>query len=1047
MARRDRFFEELGKYVRVAERARKDRQAHDYRRHLFLGFIERAFGIEPEEISIERGVEALKLRGRIDALYRDLVFEFKRDLEAERDTGKRELSKYLRSPQVPKHGFGIITDGITFEVYALHEDTLRPVGQPVDLQRLEADAPDAALLWFDSFLFSQKNLAPTSADVLRRFGADSAVFSAASASLLGMLEHLKEDGTTQVKFAEWNSLLAKVYGSREVGTQDLFIRHTYLSLLAKVLAYLALFKRHPRGARSLTEIVDGEVFRRNGLLNLAEEDFFAWVLSDAVRNDAVQLLNGMLQHLYIYSPAKINEDLLKELYQGLVDPETRHDLGEFYTPDWLAELTLTEAGYKGKGSVLDPACGSGTFLFVAIRQARRARRRGTLLATYAQRNIMGVDVHPLAVTISRVNYALALAPDLKQHKGNITIPVYMADALLQEESRQGSAPIRILVGTEERFTGRRREEVEQYFHIPASMAKSPILLDDVIDTMCDYARRPEGERVLTPGFREYVARKWRHGDSMGLALWQDNLKLMIRLVRQNRDTVWGFILRNAYRPIYLSNRRFNFVVGNPPWLAYRYIQDARYQAQVKKLVFRHGLLDKSDVKLFTVMDTSTLFYEFSFGRYVGPKGTLAFVMPKSTLTGAKQHLTFQRLGFTRGVDLEGIAPLFNVPACLLVRTKGKTLAANIPMLRATGSLPARNLVWDLARPILRMDQESYSPLPQTAASHYWSSLRAGASIFPRCFWFVRPAARDEWGTVSPERPYVETTPDIQKDAKTPWRDMRFEGPVEADFLYATLLGKHLLPFGHLTLDLVVLPLQPIRRGTNMGLLTREAALSAGYPALAEWLAKTEAAWADNKKTTTERTIYNRLDYQHTLTCQVLKGRYKLLYNKSGTHLTACVVNANRALDAGGLRVNGFAADMVTYYYETKDEDEAHYLCSLLNSSAVNQAIKPYQTSGQWGERDITRLPFEVLPIPRYDAANATHERLATLSKECHRAVAALAPQITQGDIGRQRSEVRRILTSERVGIDELVWDLLGHAAKQPVRRRRGRRGDQELPIG
>jgi len=32
-----------------------------------------------------------------------------------------------------------------------------------------------------------------------------------------------------------------------------------------------------------------------------------------------------------------SEDVLKGLYQELVDPEERHELGEYYTPDWLAE--------------------------------------------------------------------------------------------------------------------------------------------------------------------------------------------------------------------------------------------------------------------------------------------------------------------------------------------------------------------------------------------------------------------------------------------------------------------------------------------------------------------------------------------------------------------------------------------------------------------------------------------------------------------------------------------------------------------------------------
>jgi len=62
--------------------------------------------------------------------------------------------------------------------------------------------------------------------------------------------------------------------------------------------------------------------------------------------------------------------LLKKLYQYLVPPEVRHSLGEYYTPDWLAELVLEEVGYDGHNHerLLDPACGSGTFLVFAIQK-------------------------------------------------------------------------------------------------------------------------------------------------------------------------------------------------------------------------------------------------------------------------------------------------------------------------------------------------------------------------------------------------------------------------------------------------------------------------------------------------------------------------------------------------------------------------------------------------------------------------------------------------------------------------------------------------------
>jgi hypothetical protein len=189
-------------------------------------------------------------------------------------------------------------------------------------------------------------------------------------------------------------------------------------------------------------------------------------------------------------------------------------------------------------------------------------------------------------------------------------------------------------------------------------------------------------------------------------------------------------------------------------------------------------------------------------------------------------------------------------------------------------------------------------------------------------------------------------------------------------------------------------------------------------------------WESNKKETTRENIYQWFDYRRKLTSQRPTGLYKVLYDESGTHVAACVMDATQreTLRAEGLPVNGFINDTKTYAYETANAGEAHYLCAILNSAFVDAAIKPYQTRGQWGERDIHRRPLEILPFPRYDPADTLHQQLADISKACHAKVAAFAPQMTKGKIGQQRQEVRRILSVELAKIDTLVRKLLGAAA-------------------
>lgn len=129
-------------------------------------------------------------------------------------------------------------------------------------------------------------------------------------------------------------------------------------------------------------------------------------------------------------------DLLKKLYQQLMPKELRHNLGEYYTPDWLAERVLDLLQYDGDPNkrLLDPACGSGTFLVLAIKRVRQYAWRNSIREDIALEkilsNIVGFDLNPLAVIAARTNYLLALGDLLQHRRGEINIPVYICDSIL-----------------------------------------------------------------------------------------------------------------------------------------------------------------------------------------------------------------------------------------------------------------------------------------------------------------------------------------------------------------------------------------------------------------------------------------------------------------------------------------------------------------------------------------------------------------------------------------------------------------------------------------
>jgi hypothetical protein len=599
----------------------------------------------------------------------------------------------------------------------------------------------------------------------------------------------------------------------------------------------------------------------------------------------------------------------------------------------------------------------------------------------------------------------------------------MADSLVTREKLSfGEESFSVTV------TGREK------FGIPADMTVTPDTLDRVIDEMRFYAGKPAEEALA--GFEAYLKRQ---GYDRWLWLWLQNLRLMMKLVQEGRDTIWAFILKNYYRPVFFCQKSFTLVAGNPPWLAYRYIRDPSYQSQIKKLTMSYKLLASKDVKLFTQMDTSTLFFAFSIYMYVRRGETIAFVMPRGVITGAKQHANFRN--FITGkdvafwqpklrklIDLEkvivsetAIKGIFNVPACVLIAHQGQKEDRPVQRLDVTGTLPKKNLGWQEAQTYLSIQHSRLSPealLPPVAKeSYYFERFKAGANMYPRCFWFVQPAAGKGLGVIDRTKPYLKTHPEVERTAKDPWKGIEISGEVEIGFLYATLLGKHLLPFGYTKLDLVVLPLEISEMGVRM--LNKQTALRDGYSGLYNWLSQVENLWQAKKKRTTKEDVYQWLDYRRKLLSQHSSGYYNVLLGTSGTHIASCVADATGGdLEAEGRSTNGFFAEVETFFYQTKEQNEAHYLCAVLNSPYVDEAIKPYQTKGAWGERHIERRPFEALPIPKFDGKDKNHLRLAGLSQECHRKVAQLA--LEGKSIGSLRNKVRDYLSTELREIDELV---------------------------
>ena len=214
-----------------------------------------------------------------------------------------------------------------------------------------------------------------------------------------------------------------------------------------------------------------EVFDHAGLQafqGLFASDIFDWWEDAGLLPDARPLADALSETVlavFGFDFAPLEGDVLGELYQDYFDRDTRLALGEFYTPREVVEFILDRVGYSGeatdRGRLLDPACGSGTFLvaalqrYLAAHQDQDARRVLTSLITGL--HIVGLDVNPFATLLAQVNYAAQLLPLYSQalREGPFSIqdlPVYRTDSLRFE--RREAETEQVTVSTAKR--GRRR---------------------------------------------------------------------------------------------------------------------------------------------------------------------------------------------------------------------------------------------------------------------------------------------------------------------------------------------------------------------------------------------------------------------------------------------------------------------------------------------------------------------------------------------------------------------------------------------------------------
>lgn len=987
------------------------RPGHEKVRSLVYRLLVDGLRASSSEIQFERPLP--EVHGRSDALLGRTVFEFKRDLRRETSEAEEELTRYMgeRESVTGERWVGIATDGATFVPYELRAGALR---------RLPAYAPTAGdprdlLVWLSAAVAISADLMPDPETVRRELGKGSLAWERARGELAALWEEVGGHPDVRLKRELWARLLERVYGA-SVDNDDLFFQHTYLSAVAKTMAVHVLGMDMPDPA----DLLAGRPFSEVGIAGVVESDFFDWPLA---ADGGAELVRRIVTQAARFRLRDVETDVLKGLYESLIDPEQRHYLGEYYTPEWLAARMCARVIERPlEQRVLDPACGSGAFLFHAVRRYLTAADAAGISNRWALagccNQVRGIDVHPVAVQIARVTYLLALGEERLRDRPWLSIPVYMGDSLQWNTSG---------------FLTAREVEIEvpdgpPSLDFPFSVAQDPGLFDAVITRMLELSEQDAPPEALT-GWLER-----EHGldgqDTRKLARTYERLR---GLKRAGRNHIWGFVARNLVRPAWLSreDERADVIIGNPPWLAYRYMsretQKAFRQACQERGIWAGG-------KVATQQDMSAYFFARCVGLYFKQTGHIAFVMPYAAMSrrqfeGFRKGVfgrqsgkaSAERLTFVRFTEAwafsDDVQPLFLVPSCVLFAelASGGRGGPVLPptVLAASGTLPRRDATPEQADKALTWREAPWPAVSdEEGGSPYRRAFRQGATMVPRMLCVVEAVPAGRVGG-NPAAPVVQSRRTSQE--KPPWKQLpALRRNVEVEFLRPLYLGESVAPFRLLQPMLAVISWEE-RTGR---LLDADAAQRAGHIHLGRWLGEAERLWREHGRG--RMSFKEQLDYYGKLSAQLPPAPLRVVYAASGTIPAVAILRDRSAI-----------VEHALYWVAASSDAEARYLCAVLNSETARARVAERQARGQWGARHFDKVMFE-LAIPQFDPAHALHRRLAEAAGRAEEVAAAV--QLSESEhFVRTRGRIREALREEGVAqrIDALVTELLGGTVPPP----------------
>jgi hypothetical protein len=505
----------------------------------------------PQEIRV--GME----KKRVDmALGTDVVFEFKTSEREFDEAEKAAREKYW--PIVSRAKFFIITNWDKWRIYSVTSTGLSLIE--------EGD-------WREAEKFLKTQIIPRVKEIKIPPLPENveALYKLEHEELLSNLKKafgiVKEDPRVKPLYEAYKSVMSMLYSEANEGFfEDLFIRHTYMhiAVLASLTAALGKIGR-------VEDVCSGSLIN----IDIALPYLNWWKV--ALQNDeAKSLIEETLGKIVARAnlidwSLGVTEDVFRNLYEFLVEPSVRRDLGEYYTPIWLVEMMINEFDVKGK-VILDPFCGSGTFLVKAFYAKHEAGED----PDSALNEVVGFDINPLAIAVARAELIIAYRricgkePESPPHIYHIdTLAIWFGGDVipimgLEELMKKAKAYLWTLISFKQIEVGNTFEILSVLRNLERNLTYA-IRFSYYECKLNGKCLEERIESYLKKGLRAFkdafTQRFLEHFEKDRVARSIANL-----IVRHGGNDVWAVVLISIYTPILMTRFKPDIIITNPPWI-------------------------------------------------------------------------------------------------------------------------------------------------------------------------------------------------------------------------------------------------------------------------------------------------------------------------------------------------------------------------------------------------------------------------------------------------------------------------------------------------